>query len=170
MTSKEEPSIPAGDFSARRARDPRAWLPVVLAVAMGMAVVSYRSLSTLDQRYLGPLVPLEAFPMIALIVVLALWHTRLRSIGAIMAYLAAAWLAFWSYAMASYPGGSPSTLDPLRPPPLTTSQSLFGLTIACAAVMVSASLYARGRARIAINLCTALLLSACVAVKTLIYV
>jgi hypothetical protein len=142
----------------------------MLAAAMGMAVVSYRSLSTLDRRYLGPLITLEAFPVIALIFVLALGHTRLRYIGAIMAYLAAVWLAFVSYAMAVYPGGSPSTLDPSRPPPLTTPQSLFGLTIACAAVMISASLYARGRARIAINLCTALLLSACVAVKTLIYV
>lgn len=151
-------------------RRPRAWLPVALAAAMGMAVVFYRSVSTLERRHLGPLVPLEAFPVIALIVVLALGHTRLRYVGAIMAYVAAAWLAFWCYGMASYPGGSPSTLDPSRPPPLTTPQSLFGLTIACAAVMVSASLYARGRARIAINLCTALLLSACVAVKTLIYV
>lgn len=170
MTPQEEPSITARDFSARRALDPRVWLPVMLAAAMGMAVVSYRSLSTLDRRYLGPLVPLEGFPAIALIAVLALGHTRLRSVGAMTAYLAAAWLAFGSYAMASYPGGSPSTLDPSRPPPLTTPQSLFGLTIACAAVMVTASLYARGRARIAINVCTALLLSACVVVKTLIYV
>jgi hypothetical protein len=134
---------------------------------MGFGSLFFRSVSPWNHD-VGALIFLEFLPVTALI-----WlqlPEGPRAFGPIVAYLAAVCLAFVSYGIASDPGGSPITLNPLQPPPLNTSQSLIGVTIACAAVMVCASLYTRGRVRIAMNLCTALVLSACVAVKTLIYV
>ncbi len=168
VTFRDEPSAQeSGEHKAGR-RDRRRWsLVVALVVAIGIGGLFFRSVSPWDHN-VGALIFLESLPVIALI-----WlqlPEGPRAFGPIVAYLAAVWLAFVSYGIASDPGGSPSALNPLHPPPLNTSQSLVGVTIACAAVMICASLYTRGRVRIAMNLCTALVLSACIAVKTLIYV
>ena len=168
MTFRDEHSAQASGEHEAGNRDRRWWsLVVALVVAIGIGSLFFRSTAPWGQE-VGALVFMESLPVIALI-----WlqlPKGPRAFGPIIAYLGAVWLAFVSYGIASDPGGSPSALNPLHPPPLSTSQSLVGVTIACAAVMVCASLYTRGRVRIAMNLCTALVLSACIAVKTLIYV
>lgn len=168
MTFRDEHSAQASGEDKGGSRDRRWWsLVVALVVAMGFGSLLFRSVGPWGHE-VGALIFLESLPVIALI-----WlqlPKGPRAFGPIVAYLAAVWLAFVSYGIASFPGGSPSALNPLQPPPLNTSQSLVGVTIACAAVMVCASLYTRGRARIAMNLCTVLVLSACIAVKTVIYV
>lgn len=168
MTFKDEHSAQASGEHKAGIRDLRWWsLVVALVVAISIGSLFFRSVSPWGHD-VGALIFLESLPVIALI-----WlqlPKGPRAFGPIVAYLAAVWLAFVSYGIASDPGGSPSALNPFQPPPLNTSQSLVGVTISCAAVMVCASLYTRGRVRIAMNLCTALVLSACIAVKTLIYV
>jgi hypothetical protein len=151
------------------ARYVRWVLVATLAIAMCFAVLFVWSFGPLDRDAAGALILPAGLAAIAIIFLILPNHGRLGLIGAALAYFAAMAIAYLALGMAIFPGGAPSRLDPSRPPPLNTSQSLLGVALAVAAVMVCASFYVRGRERIRVNTLTAILFAGGIVIKTLIF-
>ena len=160
MLTDSDPELPP--------RYVRWWLVAALAIAMCFTLLFARSVGPIGDAA-GALILPEGLAAFAILILILPYHGRLGPIGATIAYIAAFVIVYIVLAVAIFPGGAPSRLDPLRPPPLNTSQSLVGVGLAVAAVMVCASFYARGRARTQVNVLTVVLLGGAIVIKTLIF-
>jgi hypothetical protein len=132
-TTNADPS----DSTPRR----RVGLIILLVLAIGMGVLFFRSQGSFD-RTLGALVGAESLSVIAIIVVLTLGVGDRRVLGAALAFLAAMVPTFEGVAFATFAGGAPRMAGSASAALQTAS--LLGMFAVNLAVMICATLYARG--------------------------